>query len=176
MCLIKRIFERKEKRPAGNLIGKTVFPENAAGREPSENEKRLYELFEKDPVKLTAEERKLRAETEEAFLKAKQALGKCPINITSGTALPLALAKFLLIRGFDVWLVTTEDLYPGEKADYGWLAVHFPNLRLAKGKDPGNAALYLDEREPIMFDPERESLEMLALRMAETAWGMRFFV
>lgn len=175
MCLFGFFKKKNENRPAGVRIADAAFSNAPAGRSPSEHERALYALFAKEPISLTAEERALRAETEEAFLKAGQLIGKFPVDIGTGSALPLALAKFLAIRGFVVRYIRADGFDEAEKADYAWLGVHFPDIRIVK-ENENTAALYLDGREPVAFQPETESLKALAERMTEKAGGMHFII
>ena len=173
MCLLRLFHKKNAARPAGIRIGETGFAERTAGQPLSGRASALFSLFEKDPAKLSGEERALRAETEEAFLKAGARIGKCPVDIGASFVLPIALAKFLVIRGFTVRSVRAAAFLPEERGNFAWLAAHFPAIRLEE--DTG-AALYLDGREPVLFDTETETLKGLAEKMAETAGRMHFTI
>ena len=174
MCLWRFFKKKNEMPPAGPCIGNAKFRETPAGQSPSPHERALYELFDKNPAKLTAEERALRAETEEAFLMARRLLGKASVDIGSAVRMPLSMAKFLAVRGFRVVSIRTGVFAAEEKEAFAWLAVHLPEIRIAEDQEDADAALYLDGRVPVMFRPETEELESLALRMAETAGKMHF--
>ena len=174
MCFLKLFAKKNETRPAGPRIADAAFPESPAGRTPSENETRLYALYAKEPTALTGEERRVKAETEAAFLAARQAASDCPVDIGKAPALPLALAKFLLVRGFSVRSVPAGSISEAERETYGYLTVHFPDLLLTE--KAGEEALYLDGREAVPFSPEGDTLKDLAERMAEKARKMRFVI
>ncbi len=115
MCLLRLFHKKNAARPAGIRIGETGFAERTAGQPLSGRASALFSLFEKDPAKLSGEERALRAETEEAFLKAGARIGKCPVDIGASFVLPIALAKFLVIRGFTVRSVRAAAFLPEER-------------------------------------------------------------
>ena len=176
MCLLRLFHKKNAARPAGIRIGETGFTARTAGQPLSGRASALFSLFEKDPAKLSGEERALRAETEEAFLKAGARIGKCPVDIGASFVLPIALAKFLVIRGFTVRSVRAAAFLPEERGNFAWLAAHFPAIRLEGETEDTGAALYLDGREPVLFDTETETLKGLAEKMAETAGRMHFTI
>lgn len=127
------LYFLKEAKPAAEDLARRLHRQSCYvpyAYLPERIRAQMTRLSEKFSLPLPDLDR-LESEMEAKFERLRAAAGSTPVAIDyTATPKPLELARFLLERNFDVYVVYTDGLSEEEKEDFLWLQEHAPDLLL----------------------------------------------